>query len=110
MPTIPLKCLHDHPEGLLIDVKVQPKSSQNAIVGVHGDALKIKLNAPPVEGKANKALVQCLAKWLRCPKSTLEIVAGQTSRNKRILVRIDTGTDLKVRRDEIRHILEQHTT
>jgi uncharacterized protein (TIGR00251 family) len=102
-------CFHDHPEGLLIDVRVQPKSAHNAIVGEHDGALKIKLNAPPVEGKANKALMQCLAKWLRRPKSSLEIVSGQTSRTKRILVRIDAGADLKVRRDELKHILEQHT-
>jgi uncharacterized protein len=100
---------HDHPEGLLIDVRVQPKSAQNAIVGEHDGALKIKLNAPPVEGKANKALVQCLAKWLRCPKSALEIVSGQTSRSKRILVRIDADADLKERREALKHILVQHT-
>jgi uncharacterized protein (TIGR00251 family) len=99
-------CFHDHPEGLLIDVRVQPKSARNAIVGEHDGALKIKLNAPPVEGKANKALVQCFAKWLHCPKSSLEIVSGQTSRNKRLLVRI-TGEEFGARRDEIKARLHQ---
>ena len=98
---------HDHPEGLILDVRVQPKSAQNAVVGVHDGALKIKLNAPPVDGKANKALVQFLAKWLRCPKSTFEIVSGQTSRNKRLLVRIDPGPDFAARREELKAMLPQ---
>ncbi len=101
-------CFHDHPKGLLIDVRVQPKSAQNAIVGEHDGALKIKLNAPPVEGKANKALVQFLAKWLRCPKSSLEIVSGQTSRSKRLLVHIATDADFTARREELKHLLGQH--
>ena len=100
-------CFHDHPQGLLIDVRVQPKSAQNAIVGEHDGALKIKLNAPPVEGKANKALVQFLAKLLRCPKSSLEIVSGQTSRSKRLLVRIDAGEDPKVQRRAIKSRLQE---
>ena len=99
---------HDHPEGLLIDVRVQPKSSQNAIVGVHGNALKIKLNAPPVEGKANKALIQLLAKWLHCPKSAVEIVAGQTGRNKRLLVHIEKGAQFESRRQALKQILLSH--
>jgi len=98
---------HDHPEGLILDVRVQPKSAQNAVVGVHDGALKIKLNAPPVDGKANKALVQFLAKWLRCSKSTFEIVSGQTSRNKRLLVRIDPGPDFAARREEVKAMLPQ---
>lgn len=101
-------CYHDHPEGLLIDVLVQPKSSQNAIVGVHGEALKVKLNAPPVEGKANKALIQLMAKCLRCPKSDLDIIAGQTSRKKRLLVRIVPGTDADARRDSIKARLHRY--
>jgi uncharacterized protein (TIGR00251 family) len=100
-------CFHDHPQGLLIDVRVQPKSAQNAIVGEHDGALKIKLNAPPVEGKANKALVQFLAKWLRCPKSSLEIVSGQTSRSKRLLVRIAAGEDAKTQRSAIKSRLQE---
>jgi uncharacterized protein (TIGR00251 family) len=101
-------CFHDHPEGLLIEVQVQPKSSRNAIVGVHDDALKISLNAPPVEGKANKALVRLLAKCLRCPKSDLAIVSGQTSRRKRLVVRIPPGPGFDVRRQEVKAVLQHH--
>jgi len=95
----------DHPEGLLIDVRVQPKSSKNAIVGIHGAALKIKLNAPPVEGKANKALIQLMAKLLGCPKSAVEIISGQASRSKRLLIRIDRNGDLESRKKTLKKIL-----
>ena len=95
----------DHPDGLLIDVRVQPKSSKNAIVGIHGAALKIKLNAPPVEGKANKALIQLMAKLLGCPKSAVEIISGQASRSKRLLIRIDRNGDLESRKKTLKKIL-----
>jgi uncharacterized protein (TIGR00251 family) len=95
----------DHPDGLLIDVRVQPKSSQNAVVGIHGEALKIKLNAPPVEGKANKALIQLMAKLLGCPKSAVEIVSGQAGRSKRLLVRLDRNVDRESRKKTLKKIL-----
>jgi uncharacterized protein (TIGR00251 family) len=97
--------IQDHPEGLLVDVRVQPKSSKNAIVGTHGGALKIKLNAPPVEGKANKALIHLIAKRLQCPKSAVEIISGQASRNKRLLVHIERDADFESRRRSFKTIL-----
>lgn len=96
----------DHPEGLLINVRVQPKSSKNAIAGTHGDALKINLNAPPVEGKANKALIQLVAKLLRCPKSAVEIISGQANRNKRLLVHIEPDANFQSRRKSFKTILK----
>ena len=98
----------DHPEGLLIDVRVQPKSSKNIIVGIHAKALKIKLSAPPVEGKANKALIQLIAKLLRCPKTAVEIISGQASRNKRLLVHIERDADFEPRREAFKTILNNH--
>jgi hypothetical protein len=95
----------NHPDGLLIDVRVQPKSSQNAIVGIHGEALKIKLNAPPVEGKANKALIQLVAKLLKCSKSNVEIVSGQASRNKRLLIHIHNNDDIESLKESLKKIL-----
>ena len=73
-------------KGLVFKVKVQPKSSKNKISGLHGDALKIRLTAPPVEGEANKMCLAFLAKSLGVSKSSLEILAGQSSRDKRILI------------------------
>jgi len=98
--------INDHPKGLLINVRVQPKSSKNAIAGTHEDALKINLNAPPVEGKANKALIQLIAKLLRCPKSAVEIISGQANRNKRLLVHIERDANFQFRRKSLKTILK----
>ena len=68
-------------------VRVQPRSSRNAVDGVHGDALKIRLTAPPVEGAANDALVALLADELGVPRRSIRIVSGETGRNK--LVEVD---------------------
>lgn len=78
-------------EGLTFWVLVQPRASKKAIAGQHQDALKIKLTAPPVEGAANRQCIEVLAKALDRPKSTLDIVGGQTSRRKQILVRGKSG-------------------
>ena len=72
--------------GVAFAVRVVPRASKNEIVGVHGDALKIRLTAPPVEGKANEALSAFLAQRLGVRKSYVEIVAGATSRLKMIRV------------------------
>jgi uncharacterized protein (TIGR00251 family) len=73
-------------DGIRFQVVVQPKSSRNLIVGSYGDALKIKLKAPPVDGAANRMLVQFVAKVLKVPKSAVEILTGHTSRTKQLLV------------------------
>ena len=97
--------LKDHPEGLMLNVRVQPKASRNAIQGVYGEALKISLTAPPVEGAANKACIAFLAKKLGLAKSALEILSGQTSRNKRLLIKLESGSGFEGRRAEIRQKL-----
>ena len=79
--------IKETPEGLTFSIYVQPRASKVAIVGLHADALKIKLTAPPAEGAANKQCIQVLAKALDLPKSALTITAGQTSRTKQILVK-----------------------
>lgn len=78
-------------DGLTFWVYVQPRASKKAIVGSHQNALKVKLTAPPVEGAANKQCIELLAKALSLPKSTLEIISGQTSRHKQLLIRAKTG-------------------
>jgi uncharacterized protein (TIGR00251 family) len=74
-------------EGVILKVTVQPRGSRNEIAGLQGDALKIKLTAPPVEGAANKLCVEFLAKALKVRKSDVEIIHGQKSRSKKVLVR-----------------------
>ena len=80
-----------HPEGIVLKIFVLPRSSKNMLAGRHGDALKIKLTAPPVEGAANKMCITFLARHLGLPKSSLEIVFGHTGRTKLILVRPKNG-------------------
>jgi len=72
--------------GVTFAVRVVPRASRNEIVGVQGDALKVRLTAPPVEGRANEVLVAFLAQRLGVRKSQVEIVAGATSRQKIIRV------------------------
>jgi uncharacterized protein (TIGR00251 family) len=67
---------------LRLDVRVQPRASRNELAGVHGGALKVRLQAPPVDGAANEALVAFLAESLGVPRAAVRVVAGATSRAK----------------------------
>ena len=77
----------ENKDGVTITVRVIPRASRSEVVGELGDALKIKLASPPVEGAANEELVKILAKALAIQKSAVEIIAGHTTRTK--TVRID---------------------
>jgi uncharacterized protein (TIGR00251 family) len=68
--------------AVTFQVKVHPRAKKDALTGVHGDALKLALTAPPVEGRANDAVIEFFADLLRLPRSSITIAAGQTSRNK----------------------------
>ncbi len=72
--------------GVTLRVRVQPGASKNEIVGVQEDALKIRINAPPVKAKANRALIDFLAEKLEVRKSEIEIISGHTSKIKKIRV------------------------
>ena len=63
-------------------IHVQPRSSRSGIDGLHGDALRVRVNAPPVDGAANEAVVEVLAKALGVPRRAISIVAGHGSRSK----------------------------
>jgi len=69
-------------DEMILKVYLQPRSSNNEIVGPYRDGLKVKVTAPPVEGKANEALVRFLAKEFRVPPSNIEILKGHHSREK----------------------------
>jgi uncharacterized protein (TIGR00251 family) len=77
--------------GFTFKVVVQPRSSVNAIIGSHDQALKIKLTAPPVGGAANKQCIGLLAKNLGLPKSAFKIVSGRASRRKKIGISLPSG-------------------
>jgi hypothetical protein len=79
--------LREHRDGVTIDLHVQPRASKNEIVGLQGEELKVRLTSPPVEGEANRLCVEFFAKMLKVPKSTVELVAGEKSRHKRLLIR-----------------------
>jgi uncharacterized protein (TIGR00251 family) len=72
--------------GATFAVKVQPRARKNAITGTVGDALKLALTAPPVEGKANQAVIEFFAEFFEIPRSSVSIASGETSRNKLIRV------------------------
>jgi len=74
-------------EGCSFRVRVVPRSRRDEIVGLHGDALKLRLAAPPERGKANRALSKFLAERLGVSSSDVEILSGHTSRRKRVRVR-----------------------
>jgi len=78
--------IRDTPQGATFAVRVQPRASRNGIAGEIGDALKLALTAPPVEGKANQACIEFLSKLLKVPRSSVTIAAGETSRNKVIRI------------------------
>jgi hypothetical protein len=79
--------LHDGKVGSALAVRITPRASRNEIVEVLGDGtIKIHITAPPVDGEANEVLIAFLADVLNIPKSRLEIVAGQTGRDKLISV------------------------
>ena len=73
-------------DGCLLRVRVQPGSSNNAIVGVHASAIKVKVTPPPEGGRASDACLKLLAKALSLPRSSLEIVRGERERNKLVLI------------------------
>ena len=79
-------CFKIRGNDIIIKVKIVSGSSKNKIIGVYNDALKITITAPPVEDKANKKCIAYLAKYFDVAKSKIEIISGQTSKNKLIKI------------------------
>ena len=67
---------------ITLTLHIQPGAKKTEFAGLHGDALKIRLAAPPVDGKANEALIKFVAETLKLPKSAVNLKSGQTSRRK----------------------------
>jgi uncharacterized protein (TIGR00251 family) len=82
--------------GVRLRVHVQPRASRTEVAGLHGEALKIRLAAPPVDGAANEALIEFLSHQLDVPRRAVELLSGLTSRAK--AVRIEGLTADEVRR------------
>lgn len=73
-------------DDLVLNIVVQPKAGKNEIVGTLGNELKVRIKAPPVDGEANQALVKFLSKTFKVPKSSVDILSGDTGRHKRLLI------------------------
>jgi len=73
-------------DDLLLWVRAQPRASRDALVGPYGDALKVQITAPPVEGKANEHLIRFLAKAFGVPRMQVELLSGESGRNKRFRI------------------------
>ena len=79
--------LQEQRDGTYLHVKVQPRSSKDEIGDTVGNELKVRVRAPPVDAAANEALVRLLANLLDCPRSSVQLIRGQTSRHKVIFLR-----------------------
>ena len=73
-------------DGLVLRLYIQPKASRDAIIGLHGDEVKVAITAPPVDGQANAHLVKFLAKQFRVAKSQVLIEKGELGRHKQIKI------------------------
>ena len=83
-------------DGIILNLHIQPRASKCEVCGVQGDALKIRLTSPPVDGAANKLCREFLAELFHVPKSAVDIISGETSRHKR--VRITAGDPVRLKR------------
>ncbi len=90
-----MSAVRESDSAVTFSVKVLPRASKNQIAGMEGDAVKIRLNAPPVEGKANDALVKFLAEALGVSRAQVEIVTGHSSRHKIVRVRGVTARQME---------------
>jgi len=73
-------------DKLILDIHVQPRASRDEIVGPHGNAIKVRITAPPVDGKANQHLIRFLAGAFAVPRQRVQILSGEQGRSKRICI------------------------
>ena len=88
-----LPCVQPAADGVCLSLKVQPRASRNQLVGLQGDALKVKLTSPPVDGAANRCCCEYLAGIFSVAKSQVVLVGGEKSRSKKVLIK---GVNLEV--------------
>lgn len=98
--------LREDEDGVIFKVVVQPRSRKNEIKGLHGDALKIKITAPPVDGSANAMCINYLAKCLKTSKSSIEIVRGHSSRHKQVRVRYSASRDVERAKENLKAAIQ----
>lgn len=96
--------VQDTKDGAILTVHVQPKASTTGCVGIHGDALKIRVAAPPVDGAANDELIRFLARQLSIPSTSVRIQSGASGRHKRVFVKGVTAELIMARLNLSPHI------
>lgn len=79
-------CYRWQDDDLILSIRVQPRASRDEIVGVYGDLLKIRLTAPPVDGKANQHLLRFLASYCKVPRARVELISGHAGRTKKVRI------------------------
>lgn len=87
--------LHTDGTGVILNLHIQPGAKKSEVVGPHGDALKIRLAAPPVDGKANAALLAFIAAKVSAGRTAVELLSGQSSRAKRVRIADITPADVR---------------
>jgi uncharacterized protein (TIGR00251 family) len=81
--------------GVILSIRTQPGSSKNRIIGEYGGRLKLAVTAAPEKGKANKAVIELLADTLHINESSIQIISGESSRDKRLMIEGLTPEDIK---------------
>ncbi len=82
-----MPCLQTGRNGsVLLSLHVQPRAAKNELAGIHDDTLKLRLTTPPVDGKANKAVIAFLARQLKAPKSSIRLRSGLKNRRKQVWI------------------------
>ena len=83
------------PGGTVVDIRVIPRAGKSAIAGTRNDAILVRLNAPPVDGAANSELIRLLAAVLEVPRRNVQIMSGERSRWKRVLIAGRTAAEVE---------------
>jgi hypothetical protein len=89
--------IRQHEKGALLQVWLQSRAAKQEIVGIFGDSLKVKVSEPPISDKANKALIEYLAKILAVPKSRVFIWSGRKTRRKQILILWASASEIEAK-------------
>ena len=84
---------------VLVNLYVQPGAKVSQVCGMHGDRLKLKINSPPVDGRANQEVVEFFANLLKLPKREIVLDSGDKSRNKRVKINTNKLSDIEILRE-----------
>lgn len=94
-PSSPLPCLSPRDGGVLLQLSVMPNAKRTEVDGLHDGALRVRLAAPPIDGRANEALVAWLAKSLGVPRRDVEVLRGESSRRKQVAIAVSHDAALR---------------